>query len=237
MSRHKRIQIPGWVRHVMARGNGRMTIFLDDRDYRRFIYIMGEVLEELEVHCRNYCIMPNHYHATLLPQHPNLSEAMRRINSRYASWWNWRHQRVGHVFQGRFKGQIVQEDRHLFVLDRYVAMNPVRANLVERPEQWEWSSYAATAGLRPAPSFLAVDSVLEQFGDDGRRVRQDRYREHVLLNSEESAAIYDRIRSNERVIGDSDFKRTFDRARAMAAAELLIAADADGVAAISDLVG
>ena len=149
MARSKRIQIPGLIRHVMARGNGRMSIFLDDVDYRQFVYLLGDVVESLEIECLNYCVMPNHYHATLRPTLPNLSEGVRLINSRYAQWWNRRHERVGHVFQGRFKDQIVQQEGYLQALCRYIALNPVRAGLVDSPDNWEWSSYAATTGLRP----------------------------------------------------------------------------------------
>ena len=210
MARRKRIQIPGLIRHVMARGNARMCIFLDALDYGQFVHLLGGILEEMEIECWNYCAMPNHYHATLRPTHPNLSQALRRLNAGYAQWWNKRHGRVGHVFQGRFKDQIVQEDRYLKTLCRYVALNPVRARLVERPEDWEWSSYAATVGLRPTPSFLAVDSVLGQFGEGERRIVQARFAGHVLGNPQEDLCTEDRIRSNERILGGWAFKRSLD---------------------------
>ena len=192
----------------MARGNGRMSIFLDDTDYRQFVHLLGDVVEDLEIHCWNYCVMPNHFHATLCPTLPNLSEALRRINGRYAQWWNRRHGRVGHVFQGRFKDQIVQREGYLAALCRYVAMNPVRAGLVTRPEDWEWSSYAATTGLRPSPSFLAVAQVLGQFGDGELPDLQQRFVTHVLGSSPEETCTDDRIRSNESIVGDSEFKRS-----------------------------
>jgi putative transposase len=192
----------------MARGNGRMSIFLDDTDYRQFVHLLGDVVEDLEIQCWNYCVMPNHFHATLCPTLPNLSEALRRINGRYAQWWNRRHGRVGHVFQGRFKDQIVQREGYLAALCRYVAMNPVRAGLVTRPEDWEWSSYAATTGQRPLPSFLAVDLVLGQFGDGELPDLQHRFATHVLSSSPEETCTDDRIRSNEPIVGDSEFKRS-----------------------------
>ena len=105
-----------------------MTVFLDDIDYRHFVFLLGDVIEEFGIQCWNYCLMPNHYHLTLQPGRPNLSEAMRRLNGNYALWWNRRHQRVGHVFQGRFKDQIVDRESYLFAVTRYVLMNPVRAS-------------------------------------------------------------------------------------------------------------
>jgi putative transposase len=207
MARRRRIQIPGLIHHVMSRGNGRMQIFLDSADYRHFVYLLGEVAEELDVECLNYCVMPNHYHATLQPTLANLSEALRQLNGRYAQWWNKKHSRVGHVFQGRFKDQIVQQDGYFLTLCRYVALNPVRSGLVERPEDWEWSSYAATVGVYPTPSFLAVDTVLRQFGEEPLSTLQARFAAHVLGPSGAHIALEDRIRSNEQVLGDADFKR------------------------------
>jgi putative transposase len=184
-----------------------MQIFLDDVDYTRFVYLLGEVTDEFGIECWNYCLMPNHYHATLRPSRPNLSEAIRRLNSVYAQWWNRRHERVGHVFQGRFKDQIVQREGYLLVLCRYVALNPVRADLTARPEDWRWSSYAATIGLRTLPAFLAASSVLRQFGEGDERVLQARFATYVL-SLDEHDCTNDRIRSNERVLGSGEFKRT-----------------------------
>lgn len=205
MARRKRLQTPGLIRHVMARGNGRMSIFLDDTDYRRFVQLLADVVERFEVECWNYCVMPNHYHATLCPSRPNISEAMRQLNSGYAQYWNRRHDRVGHVFQGRFKAQIVQKEDYLVALCRYVAMNPVRAGLTTRPEDWKWSSYPATIALVHPPPFLAVPSVLRLFGEAEEQVLQARFAGHVLsLDGYEQ--MEDRIRSPEQILGDRAFK-------------------------------
>jgi len=188
----------------MARGNGRMAIFLDDQDCRQFIDLLREIVEDFAVECWNYCVMTNHYHATLRPELPNISEAMQHLHSRYAQWWNWRHEKVGHVFQGRFKAQIVQRDEYALVLSRYVALNPVRAQLVDRPQEWPWSSYAALIGERPAPSFLAVDAALALFGTEDRSTLQKRFAAFVCASTENETD--NRIRSNDRVLGDAAFK-------------------------------
>jgi REP element-mobilizing transposase RayT len=189
----------------MARGNGKMPIFLDDQDHRRFVFFLGDVVEEFEIECWNYCVMPNHYHATIRPHRPNVSMAMRKLNSRYAQWWNHRHERVGHVFQGRFKDQIVQEDRYALALTRYVARNPMRAGLVERPEDWRWSSYGSTAGIVTVPSFLAISPTLRMFGDADEEVLKRRFMEFVIGDASDEADS-DRIRSAERIIGTAAFK-------------------------------
>ena len=104
--------------------------------------------------------MSNHYHAVLRTLEPNLSSAMQHLNSVYAQWWNRRHRRVGHVFQGRFKAQLIQRDGYFLEACRYVVLNPVRGRLVEKVEDWPWSSYAACAGLAPRPALLATGLLL-----------------------------------------------------------------------------
>lgn len=205
MSRRARIPTPMLIRHVMSRGNGRMAIFLDDADYRQFVHILGDIVERFDIQCWNYCVMPNHYHATLQPVRPNLSEALRCLHGHYAQWWNRRHQRVGHVFQGRFKDQIVERESYLFALSRYVMVNPVRAGLVERPENWPWSSYRATAGLSPTPSFLSTSLTLGLFGDGSVDTLQSMFAAFVT-ESPDDIERCDRIRSNDRVLGTHAFK-------------------------------
>jgi REP element-mobilizing transposase RayT len=188
-----------------------MTIYLDDIDYRWFSYLLGDVLDRFAVECWHYCLMPNHYHAALRPTAPNLSEAVRQLNSRYAQWWNRRHKRVGHVFQGRFKDQVVQQDGYLLTLGRYIARNPVKAELVERPEDWKWSSYSATAGLKPPPSFLFSDVVLNQYGDADRAVLQSRFVSHVCSDDDDDGrCLEDQIRSDERILGSQAFKKAIE---------------------------
>jgi len=181
-----------------------MPIFLDDCDYRQFVYQLGDVLEEFSVVCWNYCVMPNHYHLTVQPTRANLSAAIRKLNGVYGQWWNRRHGRVGHVFQGRFKDQIVDRDRYLMALSKYVVMNPVRAGLVNQPEEWPWSSYRATAGLSPAPAFLSVESTLRLFGDEPEPALQARFAGTIAIHVDPS--LTDRIRSSERVLGTRAFK-------------------------------
>ncbi|HET9370248.1 MAG TPA: transposase, partial [Vicinamibacterales bacterium] len=182
-----------------------MPIFLDDADFVRFLRILGDVLESSQITCWNYCLMPNHYHATLQPSQANLSQALRRVNSEYALWWNRRQGRVGHVFQGRFKDQVVDQDQYLLALSRYVVMNPVRANLVQKPEDWRWSSYRATVGLSSAPSFLNNSTTLRLFGDGSESELRASFARWVSANVDDWTAV-DRIRSNERILGSQDFK-------------------------------
>ena len=189
----------------MARGNGQMTIFTDRDDYQRFLNLLRNVVEEYAMECWNYCLMPNHYHATLRPTLPNISAAVQQLNGRYGQWWNRRHGRVGHAFQGRFKAQIVQRDGYALALCRYVALNPVRGRLVDRPEEWPWASYAAIVGQRPAPPFLSVDATLGLLGDTNRVVLQRRFADFVVAGSP-GDDVEERIRSSQLVLGDAPFR-------------------------------
>jgi REP element-mobilizing transposase RayT len=192
----------------MSRGNARMQIFLDEADYRKFFYVLGDVLDAYEVECWDFCAMPNHYHLALRNTRRNLSEALRHLNGEYATWWNSEHKKVGHVFQGRFKDQIVQREGYLLSLVRYIALNPVRAGLVQRPDAWPWSSYRYTAGLCHPPSFLAWQQILDQFGEDDLQTSRARYVRHVLSLSMDENVHDEHFRSRRRVIGDAAFKRS-----------------------------
>lgn len=123
--------------------------------------------------------MGNHYHLLLETPQPNLSRGMRQLNGVYTQCFNRRHQRVGHVFQGRFTAILVERESYLLVLARYVPLNPVRAGFVAAVDQWQWSSYRATAGLEPAPPWLTITAVLERFGPDASRAGL-RFQEFVL---------------------------------------------------------
>ena len=141
-----------------------MAIFLDHRDHRQFEFLLGEVVMEYGIECWGFCGMTNHYHAILRPTKANFSAGIRYLNGEYAKWWNRRHSRVGHVFQGRFKDQIVDREAYLMTLIRYVARNPLRAGLVWDLADWRFGSYRAFAGLEHTPAFLSVEPILAQFG-------------------------------------------------------------------------
>ena len=190
----------------MARGNGKMNIFLDDRDHRQLEFLLGIVVEEYGVECWGFCGMSNHYHAILRPTRPNISDAMRRLNGEYGQWWNKRHSHVGHVFQGRFKDQLVERETYLMALMRYVARNPLRAGLVDDLANWRCGSYRAITGLEAPPAFLSVGPVLSQFGTDDTTTLQSRFKA-LVLGERQDSALEDRIRSNDRVLGDAAFKK------------------------------
>jgi putative transposase len=172
MPRHLRQFEPGGIYHVTARGNRKQAIFLADDDRELFLSLFSRIAVRLSWRCHGYCLMPNHYHAVIELRDANLSRGLQFLNGGYAQAFNTRHGTHGHLFQGRFHAGIVERDGHLVELSRYLALNPVRAGLCRRPEQWPWSSYQATLGIRNPPVFLDVLRVLEFWATDPRRAMQ-----------------------------------------------------------------
>jgi len=178
MSRPLRLEFEGALYHATSRGNERRTIFRDDSDRARFLEFFGSVAQRERWVVHSYCLMGNHYHLLLETPLGNLSRGMQRLNGRYTQYFNIRHRRTGHLFQGRFKSILVERDPHLLELTRYVVLNPVRAGVVQGAGQWPWSNYRATAGRTRAPGWLEIDWTLSQFSS-GRRAARESYRRFV----------------------------------------------------------
>jgi REP element-mobilizing transposase RayT len=132
-----------------------------------------------------YCLLTNHYHLMIETPEGNLSKAMRHLNGVYTQRYNRAHRRTGPLFQGRFHASIVEQDAYLLEVARYIALNPVRAGLVEHPGRWKWSSYGATAGMAAKPPWLDVDRVLDMLGRRSKEDARRRYREFVREGMEE----------------------------------------------------
>jgi len=146
MARPLRIEYDGALYHVTSRGNERKSIFRDDADRKLFLKTLSQVTDRFNWVCHAYYLMNNHYHLVIETPDGNLSKGMRELNGVYTQAFNRRHHRVGHLFQGRFKGILVQKESHFLEVCRYVVLNPVRAKAVKHPREWAWSSYRATGG-------------------------------------------------------------------------------------------
>jgi putative transposase len=196
MARPLRLEVPGGVYHLVARGNERRPIFVDDVDRSRFLERLGAAARRQEWQLLGWCLMGNHYHLVVEISAANLARGMRVLNGSYAQWFNRRHGRVGHLFQGRYGSVLVQTDAHLQTVLAYVALNPVRAKLCASPRKWRWSSHRATLGLE-APGLLALDTVLGYLGS----TRSEARRIYLgLTESEESAPSV----SHARIAVDGD---------------------------------
>lgn len=212
MVRPLRIDAPGELFHVLARGNARQDVFVDLDDRIAFLQALSETLERFGLACHGYCLMGNHYHLLVQPIRRNLSGAMRHLNSLFAQRFNRRRGRVGHVFGGRFKSLLVDRDPYFLELLRYLALNPVRAGLVARAEQWPWSSHRALAGLEPPAPFLATAFVWRAFDSTDARRAQSSYRRFVELGATESLTTeLETLAERGGIVGGERFIERFAR--------------------------
>jgi putative transposase len=158
MGRGPRIDIGNLVYHVINRSNGRVSLFNTEADYRDFEYLLCEIKEEYGMRILAYVVMPNHWHLLLYPlQDKDLSRSMHWLGTTHAHRHNARMNTVGegHLYQGRYKSFLIEEDLHLLTVLKYIERNPVRANLVERAEEWRWSSaYRRIHGIEAEKSLL-----------------------------------------------------------------------------------
>jgi putative transposase len=216
VARQLRIQAPGLTYHVTARGVRRTSIYLDDEDRHRFLALLAAVVDRYALRCHAFCQMTNHYHLALTTTDANLSRAVQRLNADYAQWWNWRHERSGHVFQGRFHAQVVQDGPYLANVCRYVVLNPVRAGVVDEPHQWPWSSYRAMIGMTAMPSFLDCGRLHEFLAPGDRSAGPARFREWVLTVGDDEVQGL----PSSAIVGDDDFTASFHLRRARVSREV-----------------
>lgn len=166
MARLPRIVLPGIPHHVTQRGNGRQRVFFEDDDYAVYRDLLAEAAERSRVAIWSWCLMPNHVHLILVPSDPGgLADAMGDVHRRYTGFINARARRTGHLWQGRFSS-VAMDEAHLLAAFRYVALNPVRAKLVKRAEDWRWSSTRALIEERD-DGVVTVAPALERIGDFG----------------------------------------------------------------------
>src|ERR1043166_2938360 len=166
MARPIRVEFAGAVYHVMARGNERRAIFLDEQGRRRFLETLEEMVGQFGVRLHAYCLMSNHYHLVVETPRANLSQAMGWLQVTYTVRFNRRHRRSGHLFQGRYKAQLVEADAYAQGLGLYVHLNPGRprrksqalaAERADELKRYRWSSHRVYAGLARRPEWLSGD--------------------------------------------------------------------------------
>jgi len=200
MGRQPRLQVPGGLYHVTTRGNCRASIFEDAFDRLAFLDRLGSSVVRFEWKCFAYCLMGNHFHLLIETPDPNIARGMRALNGWYAQRFNWRHERTGHLFEAPYHSELVEREAHLLEATRYIVLNLVRAKLCRLPDEWQWSSYRATAGFEPRTPWLSTGELLRVFS---RRVgrAQARYRSFVEEAADPSflAMSWDQVR--RRVFG------------------------------------
>lgn len=202
MTRPLRLQFPGALYHVTARGNRRSLIFLDDDDRIAWLEVIALSCKRHHcvVHC--FCLMSNHYHLMIETAEANLGQAMRLLNGAYSQYFNRRHRTVGHLFQGRYKAILVQKENYLLELRRYIVLNPLRANMVASLDDWPWSSYRYYVANTPPPPWLERNWLLAQFGTR-RHQAVAAYQAFVLAGIGKASPLVET--RHQVLLGDDDF--------------------------------
>ena len=177
MPRAPRIDIPGLIYHVTNRGVKRLPIFYDDDDRQQFLSHLSATLQKFPLRLHVYCLMTNHYHLLLQTLEGSLSKALHYFNTLFAGWFNRRHDHAGHVFQGRYHSIPVEEDSYFKVVSRYIHLNPVRAQIVHRPEEYAWSNYGRL--IRGEPDSLADTRFLLDYFIGGPAEKRQKYKMFV----------------------------------------------------------
>lgn len=218
MARALRLQFEDALYHVCARGNRREPIYRDDKDFSRFEDLLAESLTRYQVELHAYVLLGNHFHLLARTRKANLSRWMQWLITSYSVWFNRRYRLSGHLFQGRFKSFLVQENEYLVELSRYIHLNPVRGRVVgcgdpatrrQRLRSYRWSSYRGYAGLARQREFVIEELVLREFGGTGRKqqsqkLRYRRFVEKGLLREIENP--FEQVRW-QTVLGNESFVR------------------------------
>ena len=184
MARRHRILFCGAIYHVMARGNRKERIFVDDVDRRRFLKIVAAALEKFGAECYAYCLMDNHFHKVIHTPRANLPDVMQHIDGLYTQYENWRHRTTGHVLEGRYTGIVIDDTCYLRNAIGYVLRNPVEAGLVSDAGDWPWSSYNAAMG-KASPQFETLTWLRSLFQADTLDESRRLLAEHVRKEPED----------------------------------------------------
>ncbi|RXT02762.1 transposase [Ammoniphilus sp. CFH 90114] len=174
MPRKHRIWYPGATYHIMCRGNHRHDIFRDDEDRIFYLTTLRQAQKHYPYTLHSYCLMTNHIHLQLETHQLEVGQVMKRINMVYAIYFNRKYHFVGHLFQGRYRSELIEKDDYQLEISKYIHLNPVRANMVERPLDYPWSSYGFYMEERE-DALIKTGKILDYFSPP----RVERYRKYV----------------------------------------------------------
>jgi len=191
MPRSGRILCESGIYHAMLRGNERKDIFLHDEDKLHFLEGITNKKKEFNFSVNAYCIMSNHVHLLLNTHSSDLSTIMRGIGVRYATYYNHKYERVGHVFQDRFKSEPILNEQQLLTVTRYIHNNPVKAHLVGKPENYMWSSFRAYLGKSSVYNIENTEPILKMLSSDGKKALEEFLRFSALRSDLEDCKILD----------------------------------------------
>ncbi len=215
MARPLRIEYPGAYYHVTSRGNERRAIFADDTDKRRFLEILETTSNLFGVEVHGYVMMENHFHLILMTPTANLQKFMQRFNTSYTVYFNRRHLRSGHLFQGRYKALLIDRDVYLLELSRYLHLNPIRIKKYSHLEVEEkgrilqaypWSSYQGYTRLKDRLPFVTYSTILEMIGAGDDTKARRRYSRFVMsgIVKDMNSTFWDGVKG-QAVLGSDEF--------------------------------
>lgn len=202
MARQLRIEYEGAFYHITSRGNQRENIYWDDKDREEFKKILKRIKEIYSYFLHAYVLMNNHYHLLIETPHANIKQIMHNINTSYTVYVNRRHNRFGHLFQGRYKAFIVDKGSYLLELGRYIHLNPVRAGVVSMPEEYRWSSYREHLQMDSQQVITNTDDTLCSFSKK-RAIAVKKYQEFVNARISEKSPLKGAVGS---ILGDEAFR-------------------------------
>jgi putative transposase len=185
-----RPQFAGAIYHVSTRATGPSPFYCCRDDRLDFVDLLARAVDKYGWSLHAYCLMVTHYHLVFTTPEANVAAGMQFLNSVYARTFNHRHARIGHFVSARYSSSLIETDGHALEVSRYVPLNPVRSALCERPEEYVWSSYGATIGVRPMPAFLDPAWMLHLFDDDlstGQRKLRDFVEAALVSETNEGA--------------------------------------------------
>lgn len=209
MARPTRIDFPGALFHVMARGNHKSRFFRDASDFIRYENLLQRYHQRYRFHVYAYVLMPNHIHLLVETDRVPLAKIMQGIQQSYTAYFNKKYRLAGHCFQGRYKAILCDRDAYLLTLVRYLHLNPVRAGLVQAPEEWRWSSHKAYLESVP-PSWVSAEQILGQFRRSGPR-RRAAYRRFIAdgMGEGHREDLYEVV--EQRYLGSEAFIETAEK--------------------------
>ncbi|MEW6606728.1 MAG: transposase, partial [bacterium] len=171
MARSWRIQYQGAIYHVMSRGVAQQEIFRIEDDYHRFLDYLEKSVDKYGLEIFAFVLMSNHYHLLVRTKEANLSKAIQWLQTAYSVYYNRRHDRRGHLFQGRYKGILVGEESYWQGLSFYIHLNPIRARMVEKLERYRWSSYNDYIRMKKIHKWVSSEEVLRGLGRSEEEAR------------------------------------------------------------------
>lgn len=204
MARQLRIEYPNAYYHVTARGNERKEIFKSEKDREKFLSYLESAVNRYGGIIHVWCLMSNHYHLLVETPSGNLSQIMQHINGAYTNYFNTKRKRSGHLFQGRYKGILVEADEYALELSRYIHLNPVRIGIVNEPGEYRWSSFQEYTGKRKTPDWLTTEFILGYF-DKLQPAAQKKYSQFVeeLIGKEHESPLQQMVAAT--MLGTPEF--------------------------------